>query len=222
MTQRLTKERERHPSQPPDRWLDAVRLWPDETARTWTHNVVEEVSRNPVIVAFVASGSSVRDVESSDDLDLVLVYKQCRPALPRPPISIDLRQYEASSVSHKLAEGHDYLSWTVRYGRVLFERDGWWTRLHTDWNDRLLLPSVETAKERARKAERLYAELCAVGDRSAAAELQISMLTQLARAALSKADVFPKSRPELVDQLRIIGEQTLADRLASALTHRYE
>ena len=70
-------------------------------------------------MAIVATGSSVRDVVHSDDLDLVLVYRECRPILPRQPISIDLRLYEQDEVLQKLAACHDYLSWTVRYGRVL-------------------------------------------------------------------------------------------------------
>ena len=112
------------------------------------------------------------------------------------------------------------MSWTVRYGRALFERGSYWTNLRADWNDRLRLPSVDESRERARKAERLYRELRAVGDTDAAAELQLSMLTHLCRAALSSGNVFPKSRPELASQLRSIGENELADRLASALEHR--
>ena len=75
--------------------------------------------------------------------------------------------------------------------------------------------------ERARKAKRLYDDVVAIGDRDAAAELLVSMLTNLARAALSTAGVFPKSRPELAEQLRGIGNQALADWLAHALAHRY-
>ena len=169
----------------------------------------------------VASGSAVRDVEHSDDLDLVMVYRTRRPNLPRPPIDVDLRLYEQAEVLRKLKVGHDYLSWTVRYGCVLFERDAWWTRLSVDWNDRLPLPSVAEARERADKARRLYNDVPAIGDHDAAAELRLSMLTFLARAALSSAGVFPKSRPELAGQLRDIDKQALADRLSDALAHRY-
>ena len=123
-------------------------------------------------------------------------------------------------MKRKLAGCHDYLSWTVRYGQVLFERDGWWTRLRADWNSRLMLPSVAEAQERARKAGRLYDQLREVGDRDADDDVRISMLTHLARAALSSARVFPKSRPELAGQLRSIGEQALADSLAEALARR--
>ena len=220
MTQQLTTEHSPHTLRGQHSWQAAVRSWPDDAARAWTVAAVKGANSNAAIEAVVATGSAVRDVQHSDDLDLVLVYRVQRPELPRPPISLDLRQYERADVSRKLEAGHDYLSWTVRYGRALFERGSYWTSLRADWDGRLCLPSVDESRERARKAERLYNELRAVGDSDAAAELQLSMLTHLCRAALSSGNVFPKSRPELASQLRSIGENELADRLASALEHR--
>lgn len=150
----------------------------------------------------------------------MIVYSTGQPTLPRPPIDVDLRLFEEGDVLRKLERGHDYLSWTIRYGRVLFERDGWWTRLADDWRHRLLLPSATEARERAAKARRVHEELIEIGDNEAAAEVRISMLTFLARAALSEAGVFPKSRPELPYQLRDIDHYKLADRLAAALAQR--
>jgi len=169
----------------------------------------------------VASGSAVRDVEHSDDLDLVIVHRARRPELPTPSIDVDLRFYEEQDVLRRLERGHDYLSSTVRYGRVLFERDGWWTQLASDWHNRLSLPSVAESRERAAKARLIRDDLLEIGDHDAAAELRVSMLTFLARAALSSAGVFPKSRPELPNQLHIIDNHDLADRLSNALSHRY-
>ncbi|MYC85486.1 MAG: hypothetical protein F4X18_08220 [Acidimicrobiia bacterium] len=163
----------------------------------------------------------MRDVERSDDLDLVIIHRARYPELPRPSIDVDVRYYEETDVLRRLASGHDYLSWTVRYGRVLFERDGWWTRLAADWRHRLLLPSAAEARERADRARRIYDDLMVIGDYDAAAEIRLSMLTFLARAALSSAGVFPRSRPELPDQLREIDDHDAADRLSNALAHRY-
>lgn len=140
--------------------------------------------------------------------------------MSRPPISIDLRGYDEAEVTQKLTEGHDYLSWTVRFGRILFERDGWWTKLREDWNERLCLPSVDEACARAEKAKCLSMELREAGDEDAADELQLSALTHLGRAELSEARVFPKSRPEIPEQLRAIGQHSLADQLAAALKRR--
>ena len=220
MTQQLTTKHAPRSLRGQHSWHAAIRSWPDDAAQAWTVDTVEGAANCAAIEAVVATGSAVRDVEHSDDLDLVVVYRVQRPELPRPPISIDLRQYEQADVLQKLAAGHDYLTWTVRYGRVLFERGCWWTQLQADWTSRLVLPSVDESRERARKAERLYNELRAVGDADAASELHLSMLTHLSRAALSSARVFPKSRPELASQLRSIGECELAHRLVRALKER--
>ena len=220
MTQQTAVEQDAHTLQTPKSCLEAVRRWPDDVARAWTLSTIEQGMTDANLVAFVATGSSVRDVGYSDDLDLVFVYQSCYPTIPRPPLSIDLRGYDKAKVSQMLSEGHDYLSWTIRFGQVLFERDGWWTKLEADWSDRLCLPSVAEARARAEKANSLSIELRDAGDEDAADELQLSMLTHLGRAELSNACVFPKSRPEIPEQLREIGQHSLADQLAVALDHR--
>ena len=173
--------------------LIAVRSWPSEFARTRTLSAIRVARADAAMMAVVASGSAVRDVEQSDDLDLLMVYAMRRPSLPRPPIDVDLRLYEQTNALRKLEAGHEYLSWTIRYGRVLFEREAWWTRLSEVWIDRLALPSADEARERARKAKRLYDDVAAIGDRDAAAELLVSMLTNLARAALGTGGGLPKT-----------------------------
>ncbi len=216
MTQQLRTQGAQRLSDP----FEAVRSWPSAAARAWTLDAVRRARLDETIEAVVASGSAVREVEISEDLDLVLVYAHDRPSIPRPPIDVDLRQYERDEVPGKLATSHDYLSWTVRFGRVLFERNAWWTRLRAEWNDRLALPSASEARKRAHKTKRQYEAMLTVGDGDAAAELRVSMLTHLARAALSGAAVFPQSRPELSGQLRGIGEHVLADQLDAALAQR--
>ena len=221
MTQRVTAERTARRLEESDQALAVVRSWPNGRVRLWTIDAVAVARQDSAILAIVASGSAVRDVAKSDDLDLELVYRKCRPDLPRPPIGVDLQQHDAAKVPQKLANGHDFLSWAVHFGRPLFERDQWWSRLRADWNDRLSLPSAVEARERARRAQRLHEELQTLGDHDAAIENYVSMLTHLARATLSDAGILPRSRPELADQLRQIGETPLADRLTDALAHRY-
>ena len=200
--------------------LDAVCTWPSDAAKEWTHAAVAAAINDDSIDAIVASGSAVRDVDYADDLDLVLVYRDRSPNLPRPPIDIDLQQYERTEVADMLGSGRDYISWTVRFGQPLFQRAGWWTTLRSTWNGRLALPSAAEARARAKKTERIYSEMLAVGDDDAACELEISLLTHLARAALSDAGVYPESRPELPRQLRTIDQRDLAERLDAALRLR--
>jgi len=221
MTHRLTSEPMSRPRHLPDASLASVRSWPSEAAKSWTLHAIRHSKRDARIQAIVASGSAVREVEQSDDLDLLIVHRTGRPKLPSPSIDVDLRFYEEAQLLRGLERGHDYLLWTVRCGRVLFERDGWWTRLTADWRHRLPLPSADEARERADKARRIRDDLLEIGDHDAAAEVRVSMLTCLARAALSTAGVYPNSRPELADQLRGIDKHDLADRLSDALTHRY-
>ena len=221
MTQRLAAERSAHRQEVLSATLDVVRAWPSSRARLWTIDAVAVARQDESIQAIVASGSAVRDVAHCDDLDLVLVYRKRRPSLPRPPIGVDLQQHEETEVPRKLENGHDFLTWAVRFGQPLFEREQWWSRLRADWNDRLSLPSAAEARERADRAQRLHQEMQALGDHDAATENYIAMLTHLARAALSDAGVLPQSRPELADQLRSIGERPLAERLDDALAHRH-
>ena len=221
MTQRLTTERSARRLEETDQALAAVRSWPNSRARLWTIDAVAVARQGAVILAIVASGSAVRDVAHSDDLDLVLVYRKCPPNLPRPQIGVDLQQHEAAEVPRKLSNGHDFLSWAVRFGRPLFEREQWWSRLQADWINRLALPSAAEARKRARRAEQLHQEMQSLGDHDAATENYVSMLTHLARATLSDAGVLPRSRPELAGQLRQIGAVPLADRLTDALANRY-
>ena len=204
----------------PARWEAAVCSWPDNEARDWASDLVQAARQTGTVNAVVAAGSAVRDVDRSDDLDLVLIYDAVKPSLRRPPISVDLRCYDQADVAARLAAGHSYLSWAVRFGRALFERDRWWSKLRAEWNDRLLLPSVAEAIERAQRAEHQRDGLAAAGDDDAAAELQLAALTHRARAALTRSGVFPQSRPELPAQLRRIGEDALAERLGEALTRR--
>ena len=221
MTQRTTAVRSAHRREEPRATIEVVRSWPSGQARQWTIDTVAVAYQDAAIQAVVVSGSAVRDVAHCDDLDLVLVYHKCRPNLPRPPVGVDLQQHEATEIPGKLANGHDFLSWAVRFGQTLFERERWWSRLREDWIDRLSLPSVVEARKRADRAQQLYQEMQSLGDHDAATENYVSMLTHRARAALSEAGILPKSRPELADQLRSIGDRKLADKLAEALAHRY-
>ncbi len=205
---------------PAGHWERAVVSWPDDEALRWTRSLIDTAHRDGSVQAVIATGSAVRDVELSDDLDLILVHTAARPALQRPPISVDLRCFCQTDIVPKLAIGHSFLSWAVRFGRPLFERNRWWSRLRADWNRRLLLPSETESTERARRAERHRDALAEAGDDDAAAEMALSALTHHARAALSAAGVFPQSRPELPGQLRQIGDHQLAEVFDRALACR--
>ena len=199
--------------------LDRVR-WPSEDAHAWTRAFLAGASEGASILAVVAYGSAVREVESSADLDLLFVFEGDAPEIDQPSADIDLRGYARDDVETLLAEGHDVLGWAIRFGIVLWQRDGWWDDLARRWRDRLHLPSESAADERASRALRVSRELEAVGDADAAEEQRLVALTQRARAELIRAGVFPGSRPELPHQLRAIGDAALARDLSEAIGRR--
>jgi hypothetical protein len=194
--------------------------WPSTEARAWTRAFVADASGRADILAIVAYGSAVREVESSADLDLLFVYEGDAPELDPPPVDVDLRGYASDDVEALLAGGHDVLGWALRFGMALWQRDGWWDGLAARWRDRLPLPSEGAADERARKALRISRELETAGDTDAAEEQRLVALTQRARAELIRAGVFPASRPELPKQLRDIGDAALARDLSDAIERR--
>lgn len=200
--------------------LRAVQRWPSNDARRWTEDLLDELRRNETVMALVATGSAVRSVESSFDLDLLLVFDGVRPSYPPPPVDIDLRAYPRSDVETKIEGGNAFLGWAVTYGQPIFERGRYWSQLQRRWRGRVPLPPIEEIRRRAAWAERLHDDLVLMGDTDAALEQLITLLTHRAWEALTLAGVYPASRQELPAQLAAIGENELAARLTSALDQR--
>jgi hypothetical protein len=172
------------------------------------------------VLAVVALGSSVRASVESEDLDLLVISQDGAEPEWRAPIEVDLRTYALSEVGAELEAGGDLLTWAVKFGVPLFDRDSAWERIVQVWQHSLRLPDPEVAEKRAQVAYNQLQALEEMGDEVAANEVRVSYLTHLARASLARAQKFPASRPELPDQLRTIGEGALAARLAEALVER--
>jgi len=167
----------------------------------------------------VAIGSAVRPNVPSVDLDLITICEQPDLFDQTRPIEVDLRLYAADEIDHQIGAGHDLLGWTVKFGKVLYERDEFWTKICSSWNGRLPFPSSKLARERAVSAYRRLVNVLDIGDICAAHEQALTYLTHIARAALLDNKVYPASRPELSQQLRIISEHGIADCLEYLLTH---
>lgn len=201
---------------------ELTKRWPSISARQWVEQFIEMANDQGNIRAIVAFGSIVRDVDNSLDVDLLLVYEDEKPISTTPPLDVDLRAYRKSDIDSLLAEGHELLCWSVRFGKLLHEKRQFWSSLHARWLRHLPFPSARTADKRAQRAARLLEDLKAIGDVDAAQEQLVAMLTHLARAHLIRAEVFPASRPELPEQLRSIGESTISSQLTDALRKRRE
>jgi hypothetical protein len=189
---------------------DVIRRWPTPRSRIWTANLLDEVADNDEVVAIVGIGSAVRADVPSVDLDLLMISNGPVELKKKPPVEIDLRIYDVAQVTEEIAKGNDLLGWAVNFGRVLFERDDYWTTLVHAWNGRLPFPPADVAARRAEEAYGRLLGLLDVGDSAAAREQALSYVTHLGRSQLLSRHVYPASRPELPAQLRAIGSDRLA------------
>ncbi len=202
------------------RKLEFVRDWPSLNAKRWTEAFVEATCSDPSLAAVVLLGSAVRSVKQVNDIDILYIFKHKEITCPRRPIDIDLRKYSQEEVRCLLAEGNDLLGWALHFGHLICERERYWASLRKEWLKKLPLPDPEVAMGRARKAGELYRTFREMGDVDAAQEQLLTQLTHEARALLLSKGIYPKSRPELPEQLSSIAEHELAHSLSQALSER--
>lgn len=135
-------------------------------------------------------------------------------------MEVDLRKVNFDRVEKEVKNGHDLMSWAVRFGQPLLDKDHAWEDIVQRWKSRLPLPDPKVAMDRAKAMRKRMKEMRDIGDEDAFADLQVSYLTHRARACLAKAGVYPRSRPELPCQLRQLGELHLARKLEATLSER--
>lgn len=197
--------------------IPEIKRWPTPRAKMWTSGFLRDVKDDANVVAVVAVGSAVRQGVRSVDLDLVVICEKVEDVRVRAPIEIDLRSYPLEQVPRQLAHGNDLLGWAVKFGKVLFQRNGYWDSLSESWRDRLPLPAPDVAAQRADESLHRLTKVLQLGDVHAAEEQAVSYATHLARAELLKRNVYPASRPELPTQLRKVGFYEAADCLEQLL-----
>jgi hypothetical protein len=202
---------------PTDQLKQKVLRWPTDRSRTWARSFLEGAREDPNIVTVLAVGSAVRPHVQSVDFDILVICKD--PSLFRQerPIEVDLRVYRADEIESKVHDGHDLLGWALKFGRVLFERDHFWTALSNSWQDRLPLPSAKIARDRAASTYRRLTSMLSLGDFDAAYEQAVSYFTHLARAELIEKGIYPASRPELPSQLQTAGDTQIGHSLQRLL-----
>ena len=185
--------------------------WPTPRSKAWTLQFLNEATADDNINAVVAVGSAVRPAVPGADLDLVVICREPANLRVKPPLEIDLRTYRADHVQQELARGNDLLGWAVKFGRVLYQQDAYWSAISESLRGRLPLPPADVAAERANEAFHRLTKVLELRDFDAAEEQALSYATHLARTELLKRNVYPASRPELPLQLRQIGANEAAD-----------
>jgi len=167
-----------------------VLRWPTSASRDWAIRVFPELCANRNVLAVVLLGSAIRPAESSYDLDCLFLNRGSRPVFEKPPADADVRGFDIGRVDQLIADGHDLLLWSVRFGKLVCERDDAWTTILAKWCNSLPFPSAAVADSRAEKAERLLAELQAVGDEDAVIEQLVTVIdSSRARRASSRRRV---------------------------------
>lgn len=199
--------------------LQVVRRWVGNS-RQWLTSFLRSAPSIPDIMSAVVMGSAVRpSSHRRSDFDLLVIYRGKRPKLDAP-LEVDTRLIPATRVDQYVSSGHEILSWALKFGALIYDRNGFWQSLRESWIDRLPLPSASEARTRAEQAAKRADEMLMADDESAADDLLLAALTQFARERLIKHGVFPASRPELPSQLREIDRSDqLATLLSDAMYH---
>src|SRR6266508_3956306 len=182
--------------------LVAERRWPSTRAAAWVKRFVEQTCPSTGMVALVLIGSLARSAQDASDVDLLYIYDGEPMPFKDHPIEVDIRAYAERDFTFRVSTRHDVITWAVRFGRLICERDRFWTNLVASFGGDFPLPSAEVAEQRAVRAAKVYDHLVEIGDHDAALEQRISLLTHRAWAQLLRHHVHPASRPELPQQLR--------------------
>jgi predicted nucleotidyltransferase len=103
-----------------------IRRWPSSATRRWFESFGANIVKDDNVLALVAVGSTVRSNVRSDDLDLVVICRDCKQFHYKAPIEVDVRTFEAARVEAELSSGHPLLGWAVRFGMVVFDRSEMW------------------------------------------------------------------------------------------------
>lgn len=200
--------------------LASEHRWPSDDAHAWVVAFAHDVCSATTTEALVLIGSIARPVQQVGDIDLLYVYRGEPVDFRDHPIDVDIRAYTKEEFLDRLSKRHDVITWALRFGRVVCQRDQFWTALVDSFAGHLPLPRPEVAQDRAKRAFAVYQRLLEIGDKKAALEQRISWLTHRAWERLLRAQIHPASRPELPQQLRAIQEALLAADLEAALVER--
>jgi hypothetical protein len=201
--------------------LKAILRWPSLSAKRWSLSALGELALDRNTRAIIAIGSAVRPLHHrKSDVDFLFVGNAGPERNGDRPMDVDLRVCLPNEVDRKIRECDDLLGWALRFGRVVFDRDEYWSKLCSQWRARLPFPSPDSSVALGFRYQKFARGMIEVGDFDAALDQVVGMLTHRSRAALIRARIYPASRPELPDQLRGIGEHALALSLEIALQQR--
>jgi hypothetical protein len=191
-----------------DRWEDRLREDRERATRFQSKQlqaVTAEVLRRAVdagAYAFALTGSTATGHRTAiSDLDFHLVGPR-RPDLGGLCGEVDLIVDSTDRLQRRLAEGDDFIQWTLRLGCVLHDPERIFRNAHRRIEVERLWPDPRRKYERAEALGSLAERVLAIEDRDATQEHVRAALTSLARGFLLTNAIFPRARDELATQLR--------------------
>jgi hypothetical protein len=133
------------------------------------------------------------------------------------PGDVDVVADSLERFERRLADGDDFVQWTLRHGCVLHDPHGVMRAAHERIEREELWPDLSRKLERASALERVAERVLAIEDRDAAQEHVRAVLTSLARGLLLADRTFPLARAELPGQLEAAGCDELAEWLRRSI-----
>ncbi|HEY1688540.1 MAG TPA: hypothetical protein VGF95_06700 [Solirubrobacteraceae bacterium] len=165
--------------------------------------------------ALILTGSTAREARTPvSDLDYHLIGTPIET--DDLPGELDVHVLSPANLRARLREGDDFVHWSLRLGRVVFDQGivRETTRLI---REQRLWPDATRKLTQARKSVSLAHAMVASEDEDAALEQACTALTLTARWQLLEQRVFPLSRAELPAQLRESGHTLLATGLDATI-----
>ncbi len=170
--------------------------WESVAARVL--NTVKASPESSMASAILIGSMARRMCSWRSDIDiLILSQTRLRVRAPR----LHLQHETRSRFVRRLEQGDDYCAWALRFGRCLYDSDGWWEVLAEKEKRLPHWPRWQLKIERAARDAKRGMDLLACGDSAAAEEEFLYAAGHIARALLLKRGEIPLSRPELARQL---------------------
>lgn len=153
------------------------------------HDTVVARAREEEARGLILSGSSAREKRTArSDLDYHLVGPriETRDLSPR----LDLHVLSAERLTAGVLEGHDFVPWSLRFGRVIFDDGGLLDALRLV-AERRSWPDVERKRRHARTSLAFARRVVESGDEDGALLQVRTAFSLVARAFLLARGVFP-------------------------------
>ena len=119
---------------------ETIHRWPSARSKAWFTAFLERAQLDPNVISVIATGSSVRPGVVSEDLDVIVLCHDASVLVEKAPMEIDLRKVDFDRLEEKAENGHDLISWAVRFGQPLLDNDHAWEDIVRRWKSRLPLP----------------------------------------------------------------------------------